>query len=250
MDFKIKIESKDADEMLVKIASDLTRVQSKMDEFAPSLAAAAEQAIFAEIASLGRFGEFMVDRTKITPSFGAGTIILSITGMSEGEAGFPERSGGPTTADMNLWMKHEYGSFSNDSEAEQTYMKNRGAGVIAIRKSRSAAVGSPYQGLMTETISAMTVQLNLALNAVAGIQAYGIAGNIIETASRGKVKVGKGVRALMQGAGVSMSDLQSANIVNIGIKSGGQVFAVAKDGSGHTWKSPSSLGLPTTVKGN
>lgn len=249
MDFKIKVESEELDKLLVQISSDLTRVESKMAEYAPSLAAAAEQAIFAEIASLGRFGEFMADRTKITPTFGAGTIILSITGMSEGEAGFPERSGGPTTSEMNLWLKHEYGSFSNDSEAEQTYVKNNGTGVVAIRKSRSAAVGSPYRGLMTETISAMTVQLNLALNAVAGVQAYTIAGNIVETASRGKVKVGKGVRALMQGAGVSMQDLQAANIVNIGIKSGGQVFAVAKDGTGHTWKSPSSLGLPTTVKG-
>lgn len=248
MNFNITIETEEFEDMLVHITTGMQKSQYLMDQYGPSIAQAAEQAILAEISSLGRFGVFMADRTKITPTYMSGAVVLSITGMSEGEAGFPERSGGPTTAQMNLWMKHEYGSFTSDSESEQTYMKNRGAGVIAIRKSRSASVGSPYRGLMGETISAMTVQLDLALNAIAGMSAYSIAGGIVESATKGKVKIGRGVRSLMKGAGVTMADLQAANIVSIGIKGGGQVYAVAKDGAGHTWKSPSSLGLPTTIR--
>ena len=244
---RIKIDDKQARETIFTISAGSKAMAQAFEANRPAIAAVASTHIRGVIADIDTIGPFLAPRTKIEVKHTGNTIILSVSGMNEQEAGFPPVSGGEPSGEMNLWAWHEYGP-SNPEGGETTYTKDVG-GVKVTRSSKNAGAGSIYRGAVREVIGSLTTQLNIALRGVSAHAANNIAATVVETATRGKVKVPRSARAAMSAAGITGAYLAALGATKVGVTTSGQIYVIGVDAMGGTgFLSSKSLGIPTTIR--
>ena len=241
--FKIKFDDRQARQLALQVSMAAKALKPAMDAQAPVLGQVAEAIIMESIAAIPHIGEFLAVRTKIDTVYGPGIITLSISGMTEEEAGFPPTSGGAAKGNMNLWNWHEFGP-SGDAGAMTSWLKDAG-GVRASRKTKAAGTGSKYKGAVKDTIGSLTVQLNTALQAVWGAAGQITAASVYSKATGGKVKIPRKAQAVMRAAGVEGGALAAIGVSKITVSVGGQIKARGASGKFVPMK---STGIPTTIR--
>jgi hypothetical protein len=235
---KVVVDSKEAEHLAVAVQHAVLEAEADLQATAPVLAAVAEQIIMHSIASIPKIGPFMAARTSIDTTFTPGNIVLTISGMTEEEAGIE----GVAKPENNLWDWHEYGA-SSDAGGLTTYEKDVG-GVKAQRKSKAAGVGSKYKGVVKDTVSGLTFQLQEALQAVWTTAGVVSVDRALSKATRGKVKIPTSARAAFKRAGFSPSSLASIGVQRIEVSAGGQIKAIGSSG----YIPMKSRGMPTTIR--
>lgn len=255
MTFKLSITGdKELGEFAVRLRAATKLAQSKVEMNAPIMAEAASniilEAIESDLAGSKSFGAFMAPRTKIDVTYSGASIILNVSGMTEGEAGHPPRYDGSEVRAKdsdNLWALHEFGSTSEGHTSSLTFNKDVG-GVTVHRKGKAHGAGSPYKGAVRSLIRGLTPQLNEVLRGLGGMVAGSVAGQTIELASGGKIQMARGARAAMRAAGVDESILASLGVSKVSITSSGQINLMGRTAmGGHTFISGKSAGIPTTI---
>lgn len=246
----IRADATEFNEVLATLEAGIGSVPAAVEAQAGQIALVAEGVVAQAIENIPGIGRFLAVRTKIETAISGGIITLTIKGMSEGEAGFPPVSGGTVTSEMNLWAWHEFGP-SSDAQAEQmgtfVFQKDSG-GVTVVRKSRAAGAGSKYQGIVRQTISGLSTQLNVALQAVGGIVLASTMDTVVKTATKGRVRIARSARQALKSAGVNESYLASLGAVRVDVTSSGQINVLLRTEGGYQFARSSSLGIPTTIR--
>lgn len=244
---KIKIDDSEARTVAVAIQAATKRMAPAVRANAVGIAQLAEAAILDQIGEIPGIGHFLLPRTKISTTINGDVIVLAISGMSEGEAGFPPVSGGKPTAEMNLWAWHEYGP-SNDGGDLASYQKDVG-GITVQASRRSATAPSPYRGIVGKTVRSLTVQLNAAIQGIAGLSAYNTAASSIQTATKGKVTIAAGARSTLKAAGITPSFLAGMGATKVGVTKTGRIYVLGRSASGgSTFLPQTQFGIPTTIR--
>lgn len=253
--FKITVQSKKTDAIILKLAATSNRLAADLQNYAPEIAEVAGELIIAEIREKlpEGIGDFMANRTKVEATYSGTSILLTISGMTEGEAGHPaSRSGVPRAKDgANLWLTHEFGRPTSGTLGN--YQKDVG-GVTSIRSTRSLGSGkygrgSPYVGAIRNMIPSITAQLNIALRPVGAIAANNVLADYIETGTRGRVKIDRSARAALNRAGIGFEALAAIGVVRVSVSSTGQINLLGSTGgSRRHFISGKGLGVPTTIR--
>lgn len=196
-------------------------------------------AVLKEIEEIPGIGHFLAPRTHVDISFVGDNILLTVSGMTEGEAGFPGVSGGEPKAEHNLWDFHESGQYKIEG-GKTVYVKDAG-GVIAHTSSSNAGAGSPYRGAVRDVIANLQVTLGTSIQAIVG-QA---AGNAVESgfdiATGGKVKISAAAKGAVGGAANAMA---AAGVLKVTVTKKGQILVL---GQGGRFMSPKVFGIPTKI---
>lgn len=228
MGFELKIDTKNLSTFLVGLKSADKNLKADIKALGPTVAEIIERTILKameEQMPIG-IGKFMIDRTAFDTKIKGGNISVLVRGMSEGEAGNPERlSGGRpkvSSPEVNLWNVHEYGLMRDESEESQTITKDIG-GVVVFRDSVSFGHGSPYQGMIRKIVSGLDKDIADAVRAAAAIQMNDSVADTIESASKGKIKVDRSAVKALNRAKVSLSSLAKLKVIGVETKMGGQI---------------------------
>jgi len=251
--FKVKVDDEEARAIVARIEGTTKKHRAQIQSEGYGLGLAARQFILNRIAEdLGEgIGPFMAARTKIEITVSGSSIILNISGMSEGEAGHPPRSDGTvpqvSSPDVNLWMVHEYGRNRDESQDQVTYRKDIGGKTVQ-RYGTAITASSPYIGSIRSLVQSLAVQLNPFLVGVAAISASNIAAENITKATGGKVQIDRSARAALRRAGVSATSLAQMGVHKVTVTSRGQILVIGKTPTGAgRFMSSKSLGIPTSI---
>jgi hypothetical protein len=196
-------------------------------------------AVLQEIGEIPGIGQFLLPRTKVQVTYTGEIINVLVSGMNEGEAGFPGVSGGEPHAEHNLWEWHEAGQFKVSGD-KTTVTKDSGGAVSEVREGTNEGPSSPYRGAVRQAIEGLSAKLAGALQMVV-TQAGGNAFESgVERGSGGRVKVSKSAAGVVP----ALSTLASAGVVNVTVSKTGQILVI---GEGGRFMSPSALGIPTRI---
>lgn len=247
--FKLKVDDNEARQILAEIHATTKAHRQQIEEEGYALGMAARNFILNSIRNeLGDgIGPFMADRTKIEISVAGPSISLTISGMSEGEAGHPKRRDGTvpqvSSPDVNLWMVHEYGRHRDEVSGEVTYRKDVGGKTVQ-RHGTAITAGSPYIGSIRSLVNGLSVQLNTFLVGLASVSASTKTAVSIEKATRRKVSVDKSARAALRRAKVNVTALAKMKVTGVEVTPRGQILV---RGEGGRFVSNKALGIPTSI---
>jgi hypothetical protein len=213
----------------------------------PAIATAIEEMVLSEIEDIPGIGHFMRPRTRVASQIGPESIVITISGMTEAEAGYPPVSGGKPKANHNLWNFHEFGQ-SGASGEMQSFLKDPG-GIRTQARSRAAGAPSGYQGAVARRIMSMTAQLDLAITSIVQASGQNFVDTSLRTATRGRVFISRKARPALAAGGVTGNMLINMNAVHVGVHKTGTIFVVGKtEGGGHSFLPLKASGIPTTIR--
>lgn len=254
--FKINVDTKKAGQILVRLAAESRAMARDLESYAPEIADVAAEFILGEIRTglPEGIGDFMADRTKIDIAHSGHTITLTISGMSEGEAGHPpSRHGVPKVKNpaTNLWMTHEFGIPSGGGGGGSLWTYTKDVGGVKSTRSGVAGYGrgSPYVGAIAKLATSITEQLNVVLRPIGAIAGNNVIADVIESATQGKVIIERSAMAALRRAGVSAAALAAMGVVKVSVTSRGQINLLGTTGGGRRHFISGGGGVPTTIKG-
>jgi hypothetical protein len=244
----VTIDDEDARRLHIGLSRGFREAEAMMESNKAAIADAASNLIFAEIREIDKIGDFMAARTKIDVSYTGDAIILSVSGMTEEEAGRPSKSGGDGDGkDYNLWEWLENGAGKGEG-SKTTYEKDVG-GVKATRKKTAMGAPGKYKGAVADALQSVTFQLADALEGVAVESVTNSLSSSIERATRGKVKITGGAGEALRSAGITQEMLAAKAVMRVSVTKTGQIIVLGKNAGGTTgFLSPSALGIPTTIR--
>ncbi len=248
----IEIDTKEVDRFITVLRAEGEAFPLKVQDNLYQIGEIAAEVIFKAIDEQmpnKAIAKFMVDRTAVDIVTTSKTISLEIRGMSEGEAGHPATLNNPppkvSSPDVNLWVTHEYGIPTDGNS--QGADKDQGAGIKAQVKAGETGfgAGSPYVGEVRRIVSGLSAQLYSIIQAAGAIIANDIAGDIVEKATKNKIKVDRKAKTALKRAGVQQGYLASLGVLGVETTSRGQINlrnagGRFTSGRGH---------VPTTIKG-
>jgi hypothetical protein len=176
-------------------------------------------------------GDFMADRTGFDIQISGGRILVTVFGLTEGEAGNPARGEGSSRAgtvpkvkdaNSNLWNRHEFG-IPDDGTTERVVFAKDSGGVKAIRAGSAFGSGSPYAGEVQRIISGLTNQLQDAISGAVAIHANNVVANNVRKASKNKIVVDTSAKSALRRSKVSMTALKELQVVGVETTSKGQI---------------------------
>jgi hypothetical protein len=249
--FKLTIKGdKEAGQFMTRLVAGSKKAERQVEAYGYELAEAASQLILSRIESLPTIGRFMAPRTLITADVVGGSIVLTISGMTEGEAGHPgtqSRGGAPpevSSPEKNLWLTHEFGIPSDGSSELQSYVKDYG-GVRATRRGRAYGRGSPYVGMIRQLVRSLATELNALLAPIGAIAATNVAADLLADASNNAIVIERTAASAMKATGVSMEALASLGVTRVSTTSRGQINL---QGAGGRFVSGRSARVPTSIR--
>lgn len=255
MAYNVKVVSKDLDHFLAVISAKGGRFKERLAQEGPVMGQAVAETIMNAIATQmpnDRIARFMSNRTKIDVISSESQVTLVIGGLTEGEVPPDRRARSDGTIpqvsspDVNLWLTHEFGVPSDGSYSTEEYEKDVG-GVKVVRKGTAYGHGSPYVGEIRKIVKSITGQLEGVLRGFGAIIGTQIAGEIIETASRGRVQIDPRAIPALQRAGISEAFLAGLKVIKVNVSKRGQINLIGRSQAGAGRFISGGGRVPTTI---
>lgn len=255
----VKVNQKALEEFTRQLSLSGTKLERIVEDAAPAVGEVVSRMVIGEMLERSRTGDkndrnfwaFMAARTAINVSWSNGTVIVSISGMPEGEVPDAEDTrsgGGVTNPATNLWARHEFGAVFDPESGKLTYTKDDG-GVTVVRESKSGGQVSKRTGSVNRLVQSLRSQIESSAVVLTAITANTATAETIESATSGKVSIDKGAKAALKRAGVSKSLLATMGVENVKVTQKGQILLMGRSSNGSVrFKGAKEFGIPTTIR--
>lgn len=254
----VKVDKRALDEFTRQLSVSGTKLERIVEEAAPAVGEVVSRMVMGEMLERSRSGDksdrnfwsFMAARTDITVAWSGGTVIVTISGLTEGEVPDAEnsRTGGNANANANLWARHEFGAVFDPESGKLTYTKDTG-GVSVVRSSRAGGQVSKRTGSVDKLVRSLRAQIESSAVVLAAITASTATGEFVESATKGKVSIDKSAKAALKRANVSKGLLATMGVDSVKVTQKGQILLLGRSENGSVrFKGAKEFGIPTTIR--
>lgn len=259
MALKVNVNTKNLDGFTRRLSVSGTKAERITEEAAPAIGNIIAEMIMAKMSELAsgdgkeaRFWKFMAARTAINVQWSGGTVIVTVSGLAEGEV--PNASDSRTGADTdaNLWEAQEFGSAYNGQEGKlQVFLKDAGGKLVFTRKTASKDVSpNKRRGSVNRLVQSLRLQIETSAQIIAAIQGHTAVAQVIEEAApRGSIEIDKRARTALKRASVDEAMLASLGVEKVVVMGSGQISLMGHNTAGSMrFIAGKDFGIPTTIR--